>query len=450
MSAAEWKARTGDDAFVDDIATAVKALMDAADNGDTATVADGIAALRGRRDSLRSANAGDEDARDRNEAKIALIGSCIEGLEAISAPDPDGIGAYLDDLADAISWIEAATAAARENAALAEAGAEAEQAAARIAAQLQDLEPGVRRAVLSGTVSPGGLAVVLEKIPTDRIGAIAAEIAAANAANPDYRDVLCGASIARAAATATEPADALAPDNSASALLAAFAAAPAVTAYADQIAATSPTDVRSLAGALENFAVPSSLSRIVAVVHAAIDARFGSAVATDLARGILLLRMIGPSLPAALTAQIETFLGATPTGGDVAVDDALLVFTGHVVAAGAEAAEVAAIGNDPDDIVTMRGNALLGAEELAATFMAPTPPDPLGTQPANPVTVLGQAILKARAARPGGYQWAAVAELQARDIDLFLALIEDERAAVMDLIDIPGGLRDEAAVANAA
>lgn len=446
MSAADWKARTGDAAFVDGLAACVRDLMGAADRGEAAAVAQGIAALRERLQSLRDEKiaATDEAAQAAQAAKVAMTEDCIAGLEAIAVPDPDGIGAWLDGLAESIGWIGAAIGAADGNPALASAAAEADRAAARIAAELAELAPEARQVALAAALPPAGLAVVLEKIAPDQRMMVAADAAAANAAEPEYRDALCRASAARAAHAAAGPAEVLAPDGMASALLAAFAAAPAIAAYVHRVAAAAPADLAGLVAAIEAVAVPSAVSRPASALHAALEERFGASAATEIVRGWLLLRILGPSLPADLTARIARLLGEAPSAADVPADDALILFTEHVVAAGAEAADIAAAGDDPDDIVTMRGNALLGAEELAATFLAPTPPDPLGTVPANPATVLGQAILKARAARPGGYLWSEIQALRESDMDLYLALIEDERAQVMDLIEIPGGLRLDA------
>ena len=82
--------------------------------------------------------------------------------------------------------------------------------------------------------------------------------------------------------------------------------------------------------------------------------------------------------------RIERLLGEMPSTRNMPFDDALIQF----VPAGVQAAEIAAEGDDdPDDIVVMRGKALLRAEGLVATFMGPTPPNPL--EPLVPIWPFG-------------------------------------------------------------
>jgi hypothetical protein len=213
-------------------------------------------------------------------------------------------------------------------------------------------------------------------------------------------------------------------------MLAAFSAAPAVSAFAASLAARAPQDLAGLAEAVTTLVVPSAVSRLATAIHAGLRKRFGNAVATELVRGFLLLRILGAALPDTLRTQVEELLSEKRSDGNV--DGALLRFTDHVVAAGEEASAIAGMGEDPDDIVVLRGIALQSPGVFATTFQQPTPPDPLGTLPANPVTILGQAILRARELRSGGYQWGLVQDLAVTDTDLYLALIEDERMAVMD------------------
>lgn len=444
MSAAEWTAQTGDANFVTVVRNLVLDALAAADQAKPTALAEAMAELRHQDTLLADAPSdADEDAAARNAAKRSLIADCLTGLEAVAAPDPTGVGAWLEALAASVDWIGRVRAVAAETPDLADAAAEADGRAEQIAQMLVSLDPEAREVVLGAALPVAGLAIVLEHVPAAELPAMAADLAAANAAEPSYRDELCRALVAREAARAEEPAAALDEDKAAGAVLNAFCAAPAILAYAAEVAARGPRDLAGLVDAVAAPGVPSAVSRLAAALHAALRDRFGGAMATELVRGFLLLRVLESALSDTLRAEIEQLLAETPS--DIALDDALLRFTEDVVAAGREATSIAAAGDDPDDITVLRGNALQGADALAAAFQEPTPPDPLGTLPANPVTILGQAILRARASRPGGYVWGRLQDLADRDTDLYLALVEDERMAVMDLVQVPGGLLDEVA-----
>jgi hypothetical protein len=442
VSAAEWTAQTGDANFITVVRNLVLDALAAADQGKPAALAEAIAELR-QQDTLHADSPSDTDgdAAAQNAAKRSLIAGCLTGLEAVAEPDPTGVGAWLDALAASVDWVGGISAAAAETPDLADAAAEADRRAEQIAQMLVSLDAEAREVALGAALPVDGLAVVLERVPATDLPAIAAALAAANAADPSYRDALCRAMVTREAARADEPAAALDEDTAAGAVLSAFRAAPAILAYAAEVAGRAPHDLSDLIDAVAAPGVPSAVSRLGAALHEALRDRFGGAVATELVRGFLLLRILESALSDTLRAEVDQLLAETPR--DTGLDDALLRFTEDVVAAGREATSIAAAGDDPDDITVLRGNALQGAEALAATFQEPTPPDPLGTLPTNPVTILGQAILRARDGRPGGYVWGRLQELAVNDTDLYLALIEDERMAVMDLVQVPGGLLDE-------
>jgi hypothetical protein len=431
MSAAAWTAQTGDADFVAFMAQLIGDAFLAADHGETQTVAMAIAALRDQDDALASMPLDpDEGGADRQTAKRALIRECLTGLDVATGPDLDGFGAWLDALVASSHWIGLISSLRPSEMEITEAVTQARRSAEQIANMLISLDSDTLDVVFGASLPIEGLAVALEYVPALRLPAVASALASASTDDPAYHDALCRAMVTRAAASVSETAAALDSDTATGVMLAAFSAAPAVSAFAASLAARAPQDLAGLAEAVTTLVVPSAVSRLATAIHAGLRKRFGNAVATELVRGFLLLRILGAALPDTLRTQVEELLSEKRSDGNV--DGALLRFTDHVVAAGEEASAIAGMGEDPDDIVVLRGIALQSPGVFATTFQQPTPPDPLGTLPANPVTILGQAILRARELRSGGYQWGLVQDLAVTDTDLYLALIEDERMAVMD------------------
>ena len=106
----------------------------------------------------------------------------------------------------------------------------------------------------------------------------------------------------------------------------------------------------------------------------------------------------------------------------------------QAVLAGRLAEQIAQDGDDPDDLLVLRGAALDNELSMNATFAEPTPPDPLGTLPAIAVNALGQAIGRVRTQRHTTYDWATVSKFADADPTGFDLLLTDERCRVLDLL----------------
>ena len=424
MSLQDWKARTGDTAFVDKVSQLVNRLLD---KPEPAPVTRAIAAL----EVLRKAPAGDATPRAL-AARQEMLDMVVTALEALVTPDPDGVGAYIDNLAARLRSIGADLIRGRNE--------EARRDAAALAEEIADLPPEAFAALANAEPAPAGLAAVLGLLPAGARHVLAEALGAPMIRDAAYGADVCQAVLADATANAADAGTVLDPDSVPSLVLAAIAGGGASEAYARAVGDAAPENLTGLVEALGAQAVPSAVSRPLLALHDTLAGRFGPGIGLAAARGHLLLRVIGPALADDLTAALTALLRDGPAPEQVAIEDALTVFTDHVLAAGRAAEDIALTGGDPDDLIGQRGAALDSAEHLAAAFLPPTPADPLGTLPANPVTLLGQAILRARAARPDGYDWGAVAALETGDPLMHAALLHDERIEVIDLVEIEGGL----------
>lgn len=426
MSLAVWKAKVGDAAFVDKVAQLVNHLLD---KPEPAPVSRAIAAL----EALRKASAAGVSPRAQ-AARLAMLDTVIGALEVLVVSDPDGTAAYIDATVARLNALGAARVAGRS----AEAAADAQV----LAEELADLPEEAFAALADAEPPPEGLAGLLPLLPPAPRQALAAALAAPMGRAVSYGVDVCAAVLADAAYAATDPAAVLAPDGVPSLVLAAMAEA--AEDYAGAVAAAIPADAAAsldgVAAAVYAQAVPAVVSRPLLVLYGVMAGRFGGDIGFAAAHGHLLLRVIGPVLPEEQRTLVASLLDSGPAADQASAAAMLAAFTGHVLAAGRLAEEIALDGGDPDDLIAQRGAALQTADHLAVVFQRPTPPDPLGTLPANPISVLGQAILRARAGRQDGYDWAAVTALERDDPLMFLALLHDARMAVMDLIDIPGGL----------
>lgn len=321
--------------------------------------------------------------------------------------------------------------------------AEAVEAAADLASELAAMAPDARQEAVRAEWPVHGLVQVLDQLPAESVADVAADMVAAVPEDRAYIHRLCEAALRQAAAQAKDAAAILRPGSAASALTVAYHTSGVGAAYGHALAEAArraPNDsavLRRFIAALGTTVAPSEISRLVAVLHDAADARFGGAAAHALARGHLFARLLAPALDAAAGPPGEALRRLANEGSSAASLQPLLEamdeYVRHVVAAGRQANAIAADREDSDDLVTLRGAALASEFDLFATFAEPTPPDPLGTRPAIAVTALGQAILQARQRRPADFNWAAVQQLQDEDPDGFAILLRDERCEVLDL-----------------
>ncbi len=354
----------------------------------------------------------------------------------------DSAAASGEELAPLVAWIGEALSPG----ALADSEPEeAAEAADDLAAALADLPPATRGALWQAGWPADGVAVLLGRMPSAARALAAAELAAV----PQRGLAVLAAALAHSAAGANEAADLLAPDSAAAVLALACQTAGPGWAYVQSIvqaAASAPPAeaLPALAAALASTVVPAQVSSTAAAISDA-AARFGEEQAALLVRAHMLQRLFAPALPPGpIAAAIAGIAGGAKVPAAwqdaAALLDAALA---QIVLAGDAARELAALGEDPDDLLTQRGAVLASDAGLLQTFAKPSPPDGLGTLPALPMTALGQAILRARAERPGGYDWGSVLALEQDDPDSFALLLADERAIVLDLVLTGAGIDPE-------
>ncbi len=316
-----------------------------------------------------------------------------------------GTDAAADDLASILDWL----------AVFPDGGPAEQEAIAGLAEELTTLEPGIITPFTDPRLAPEGLLPVLEGVGADVLPTVVAALVALSNDRAALLQ-LCTVAIQRGGARAQTAADILAPGNLLSTLLVAFGTSGPSLACLEAIETGLSRPGSSLAEACSAVVVPSEITRILACLHGA-TLPFGEESALALVEGHFFDRLLAP------------VVGNAPA----MPPDVQGAFTKQLIAAGRHAERLAQEGDDPDDPVIQRAEALETLEALHHAFQVPTPADPLGTEPAIGVTALGQAIRRARSVRPGGYDWGAVLALEAADPEAYGMLVTDERLIVLDL-----------------
>lgn len=421
-----WAAATRDPAFVQRV-LAVRAHFDAALRDAAAGRAPDGQALAALDRAIASLNALATGSIAQARAADPPEAACLQAKAALAQSVAAELAAAANPAAAVADWI----AARLELAAIdPEADArEAREAAAELAADLLAAGPEARQEAFAARWSIPGLLAVLEEAPGERRLGLAADIVLGAGEDRAWLVDLCLASVQDCVTAASEPGSILDEEGVASTLTGVMGATGPSAAYADGLAAAAGGG--EVTSRLLDRAAPAELTRLVAALHDAAAIRFGGWVGMAVARGHTLLRVLAPALADDQAAALQAACDDPGCAARPAVD----AYVADLVRAGHLAEQLAKEGEDGDDLAAQRGLALQDATTLAASFAEPCAADPLGTMPATRVTALGQAILRARAARPDGIDWAAVERLRAEQPGAYLALIEQERCAVLDLIE---------------
>lgn len=207
---------------------------------------------------------------------------------------------------------------------------------------------------------------------------------------------------------------------------------------------------RKIFGKILSQPVPPAVAKICETLHSAAMQKFNDEeTALSYVGGHVFLRLFNPAMT---TAKYDT-----PDAKRVAVVQSKVLQSmangGHVKDRGFDrlndmidelapqvkeylkwAVEVGAAAKADMTVQDLAESALMSGSEVGKLFVEPTADDPLGTLPANPLSMLGDAIAKLRTQRNTDYDWQDMSELKENSPVVFWEQVDDERRIVLDLV----------------